>query len=55
MEPSEIRLRLIEAAAKNPLPHKDGLVAGVLDQAKAWEQWVAGTAKPGTLTLPKKP
>lgn len=58
MEPSEIRLRLIEAAAKNPIPHKDGFASGVLEQAQKWEQWVnfstAGSAKTGTLGLPKK-
>lgn len=58
MEPSEIRLRLIEAAAKNPIPHRDGFAAGVLEQAKTWEAWVnfsnAGSAKSGTLTVPKK-
>lgn len=51
MEPTEIRLRLIEAAAKNPTPHKDGFVAGVLEAAAKWEQFVKGN----TLTAPKKP
>ena len=50
MEQSELRLRLIEAAAKNPTPHKDGYAAGVLETATKWEQFVKG----GTLTVPKK-
>lgn len=57
MDQAEIRLRLIEAAARNPTPHPDGFAAGVLAAAGAWEQYVnfsvAGEAK-ATLTLPKK-
>jgi hypothetical protein len=50
MEPAEIRLRLIEAAAKNPTPHKDGYAAGVLATATEWEKFVKGSA----LTVPQK-
>lgn len=59
MDQAEIRLRLVEAAAKNPIPHRDGFSMGVLEQAKLWETWVlektgaSGPAK-GTLTLPRK-
>lgn len=53
MEDREIRLRLIEAAARNPVPHDDGFIAGVLAAAQKWEQYVL--AKSGsTLGLPKK-
>lgn len=48
----EIRLRLIEAAARNPTPHKDGYAIGILEAAKAWEEYVVQTRK--TLGLPKK-
>jgi len=51
MTPVEVRMRCLEAAAKNPIPHKDGFAAGVLESAKAWATWVEkGTA----LGLPKK-
>lgn len=48
----EIRLRLIEAAARNPVPHKDGYAAGILEAAKLWEEYVVAARKP--LGLPKK-
>jgi hypothetical protein len=57
MDSREIRLRLIEAAARHPVPHKDGYIAGVLDAAATWERYVEGSVKPmseRTLTLPKK-
>lgn len=58
MSPIEVRLRCIEAAAKNPVPHKDGFAAGILEAAKLWEQWVypqqQGTESSKTLSLPKK-
>ena len=54
MDQAEIRLRLIEAAARNPTPHRDGFAAGVLEAAAKWEQYVKGELKPGTLGLPKK-
>lgn len=38
----EIRLRLIEAAARAPNVHTKGFAAGVLEQAKEWEQYVKG-------------
>lgn len=54
MEPTEIRLRLIEAAARNPDPrHAGGFAQSVVDTAKLWEQYVKGE-KGGTLTLPPK-
>ena len=59
MEQAELRLRLIEAAAKNPTPHKDGYAAGVLETARAWEIYVRDPTngprgREGTLGLPKK-
>lgn len=39
----EVRLRLIEAAARNPLPHAEGYAAGVLETAAKWERYVVGT------------
>jgi hypothetical protein len=50
----EVRLRLIEAAARAPVVHKDGPAAGVLEVAKTWADWVLGSQKAGTLGLPKK-
>lgn len=40
MTPEEIRMRAIEAAAKNPQPHPDGYTAGVLETAKLWSDWI---------------
>lgn len=54
MDSLEIRLRCIEAAAKNPVPHKDGFAAGVKEAASLWAAWVMGNATPATLTVPKK-
>ena len=55
MDQAEIRLRLIEAAARNPVPHPGGFVAGVLAAAKEWEAYVNfPPAGKGTLGLPKK-
>lgn len=56
MDEREIRLRLIEAAARNPLPHQEGFAAGVIATATAWEHYVLGkiSGKPTTLGLPKK-
>ncbi len=53
----EVRLRCIEAAARHPVPHKDGFVAGILAAAIAWEDWVFQPPVPAprqTITLPKK-
>ena len=52
MDADEVRLRLIEAAARAPVVHPDGPAAGVLETARAWEDWVVGR-KP-TLGLPPK-
>lgn len=59
MDAREIRLRCIEAAARNPdTRHPDGLAAGVLAAAQVWESWiindVAKRPPGGTLTLPSK-
>jgi hypothetical protein len=59
MNPEEIRLRLIEAAARAQHIHKDGYAAGVLETAQLWEGYVipkiSGVpAGQGTLKLPKK-
>jgi hypothetical protein len=51
MTPPEIRMRCLEAAAKNPIPHKDGFAVGILECAKFWAAWVE---KGGTLGVPKK-
>lgn len=64
MDEREIRLRLVEAAARFPVPHKDGFAAGALEAAQKWEEYVlknsgdrshatTGATK-GTLGLPKK-
>lgn len=59
MDRVEARLRLIEAAAKNPFPHADGFAAGVQETASTWFDWVFSGGEPGnspsTLHLPKKP
>jgi hypothetical protein len=57
MDEREIRLRCIEAAAKNPTPHPEGYASGVLQSAQKWAGWVLenqAAHKPGTITL-KKP
>lgn len=54
---TEVRLRCLEAAARNPFPHPDGFAAGVLAAARAWAEWVnppGGINPPGKLGLPKK-
>lgn len=38
----EIRLRCIEAVARNPLPHPQGYSAGVLEAAQKFADWVFG-------------
>lgn len=54
MDQAEIRLRLIEAAARNPDPrHAGGFAASVLDAAAKWEAYVVGNVK-APLGLPKK-
>ena len=43
---TEIRARMIEAAAKHPhSTHKDGHAAGVLAAAMSWYSWVVGPAE----------
>ncbi len=57
MTPEEIKLRLIEAAAKNPQPHVEGYGKGVVAAAQQWYEWVAGKpveAERKTLGLPPK-
>lgn len=54
MDEREIRLRCIEAAAKNPPSHQGGYAAGVREAASAWFDWIISNAKSGTLGLPKK-
>lgn len=48
-EPSEreVRLRLIEAAAKAPIVHNNGPAVGVVEVAQTWEAYVLGHLKPG--------
>lgn len=51
MDQTEIRLRLIEAAARNPDPRDaEGFAASVVKTAAKWEQFVKGS----TLTVPPK-
>jgi hypothetical protein len=41
MDTREIRLRCIEAAARNPDPrHPGGFAAGVVAAAQTWEAWI---------------
>ena len=58
MTPDEIRLRCIEAAARNPVPHVDGYAAGVVDAAAKYERFVVGQGVAdkvrSTLGLPGK-
>ena len=55
MDEREIKLRCIEAAARNPTPHSGGFAAGVLETAKTWAAWVMEQpAAPKTLGLPRK-
>jgi hypothetical protein len=43
MDDREIRLRLIEAAAKAPNAHPKGFAEGVLEQAALWEEFVTAS------------
>ena len=54
MDDTEIKLRCVEAAARNPYPHPDGLVAGVRAAAQEWFEWIKAAPSKGTLGLPKK-
>jgi hypothetical protein len=40
MDDREIRLRLIEAAAKAPNAHPKGFAEGVLEMAQSWGRYV---------------
>jgi hypothetical protein len=54
MDEREIRMRCIEAAARNPdLRNAGGLVAGVLEAARQFEEFVTKNSGK-TLGLPKK-
>lgn len=49
MDDCEIRIRCIEAAARNPNhSHQDGVAAAVLEQAKLLYSWVASAEKSKT-------
>ncbi len=53
MEQQEIRLKLIEIAARTPHnAHPSGHAAGVLETVKLWENYVNPPVK--TLGVPKK-
>jgi hypothetical protein len=56
MDEREIRLRCIEAAAKNPTPHTAGYAAGVVASAREFVLFVLGENAPAKapLGLPKK-
>ena len=51
---AEIKLRCVEAAAKQPTVHVDGFAAGVLSNATLWFDWIKSSQKTGTLGLPDK-
>lgn len=57
---TEVRLRCLEAAARNPFPHSGGMAVGVLEAAQKWSEWVLGqppaaqAGAKGPLGLPKK-
>ena len=56
MDVREIRVRLIEAAAKHPHgAHSGGFADGVLKTAQEWEKWVGQDDEKAreTLGLPK--
>lgn len=38
----QVRLRCIEAAARNPAPHAEGYTAGILQSAQKFAEWVLG-------------
>lgn len=40
LDDREVRLRCVEAAARNPHPHKDGYPAAILVTAKLLSAWV---------------
>lgn len=40
MDDKEIRLRCIEAAAKNLIPHTGGYAIGVMETAKTYHAWI---------------
>jgi hypothetical protein len=42
----QVRLRCIEAAARNPVPNADGYAAGILAAAKVFSTWVLEGDKP---------
>jgi hypothetical protein len=42
----QVRLRCIEAAARNPVPNVDGYAAGILAAAKVFSAWVLEGDKP---------
>jgi hypothetical protein len=46
MDAQEIKLRLVEAAAKNPTPHPDGFAAGVLETTRLWFEYVNSEERP---------
>jgi len=60
MDAIEVKMRCIEAAARNPLPHSGGMAVGVLESAQKWSEWVLGQPQAaqagakGPLGLPKK-
>jgi hypothetical protein len=46
LDDREVRLRCIEAAARNPHPHPDGYPAAILSVAKVFSTWVLEGDKP---------
>ncbi len=54
MDNIEIRMRCIEAAARNPYPHPAGVARGVLESAEAWYEWIiSGPRGPAAKGKPK--
>jgi hypothetical protein len=53
MTNQEIRMRCVEAAAKQGHPHRDGPAAGALETASAWFDWIVSEPRPaaGEATL----
>ncbi len=58
MDDTEVRLRCIEAASKNPQHHPLGYAVGVEEAAQQWFRWIKGYHQQAvankTLGLPKK-
>ena len=57
MNPVEVKVRLLEAAARLPQVHQDGWAAGVQATAQGWYEWIFPERRADAreiLGLPKK-